>query len=119
MNPVPQLDIGLQVMYQHNNTAFKGPAALAQNASRPAVINGVIDDQNVWSAMFRWQRNFYHDRLSDPGKLQAPGGQPPGVLFAESSLMIGLISGWFRSTSSALSPSVRRPCPPQGDPNQC
>ena len=20
---------------------------------------GLIDDQNVWSAMFRWQRNFY------------------------------------------------------------
>ena len=58
-NPVPQLDIGLQVMYTHNNTAFKGPAALAANASRPAVINGVVDDQNVWSAMFRWQRNFY------------------------------------------------------------
>jgi hypothetical protein len=58
-NPVPQLDIGLQVMYQHNNTAFKGPATLAANLSRPAVINGIIDDQNVWSAMFRWQRNFY------------------------------------------------------------
>ena len=58
-NPVPQLDIGLQVMYTHHNTAFKGPAALAANASRPAVLNGVIDDQNVWSAMFRWQRNFY------------------------------------------------------------
>ena len=43
----------------HNNTAFKGPATLAANGSRPAVINGVIDDQNVWSAMFRWQRNFY------------------------------------------------------------
>ncbi|MEA2966515.1 MAG: hypothetical protein QOI46_6613, partial [Alphaproteobacteria bacterium] len=24
-----------------------------------AVVNGIIDDQNVWSAMFRWQRNFY------------------------------------------------------------
>jgi hypothetical protein len=58
-NPVPQLDIGLQVMYTHHNTAYKGAAALAANGSRPAVINGVIDDQNVWSAMFRWQRNFY------------------------------------------------------------
>ena len=58
-NPVPQLDIGLQVMYTHNKTAYKGPAALAANGSRPAVVNGVIDDQNVWSAMFRWQRNFY------------------------------------------------------------
>src|SRR4029077_12642693 len=37
-NPVPQLDIGLQVMYTHNNTAYKGPAALAANGSRPAVV---------------------------------------------------------------------------------
>jgi porin-like protein len=60
-NPVPQLDIGLQVMYTHHNTAYKGPAALAANGSRPAVpvVDGFIDDQNVWSAMFRWQRNFY------------------------------------------------------------
>ena len=58
-NPVPQLDIGMEVLYQKNNTAFKGPATLAANGSRPAVVNGVIDDQNVWSAMFRWQRNFY------------------------------------------------------------
>ena len=58
-NPVPQLDIGMEILYQHNNTAFKGPATLAANLSRPAVLNGVIDDQNVWSAMFRWQRNFY------------------------------------------------------------
>jgi hypothetical protein len=58
-NPVPQLDIGLQVMYTHHNTAYKGPAILAANTSRPLVVNGVVDDQNVWSAMFRWQRNFY------------------------------------------------------------
>jgi Porin subfamily len=58
-NPVPQLDIGMEVLYQKNNTAFKGPANLAANGSRPLVVNGLIDDQNVWSAMFRWQRNFY------------------------------------------------------------
>jgi hypothetical protein len=58
-NPVPQLDIGMEVMYTHHNTAFKGPATLAANGSRPLVVNGIIDDQNVWSAMFRWQRNFY------------------------------------------------------------
>jgi hypothetical protein len=35
---------------------------LAANGSRPAVLataGGLIDDQNIWSAMFRWQRNFY------------------------------------------------------------
>ena len=56
---MPQLDIGLQVMYYTHNTSYKGAAALAANGSRPAVVNGVLDDQNVWSAMFRWQRNFY------------------------------------------------------------
>jgi hypothetical protein len=58
-NPVPQLDIGLQVMYTHHTTAYKGNAVYGapQNGSRPAVA--LIDDQNVWSAMFRWQRNFY------------------------------------------------------------
>jgi hypothetical protein len=56
-NPVAQLDIGLEVLYTHYNTAFKGPALVAATGSRPAVA--LIDDQEVWSAMFRWQRNFY------------------------------------------------------------
>jgi hypothetical protein len=58
-NPVPQLDIGLEVLYTHVNTAYKGSAVgiYAANGSRPAV--NLIDDQNVWSAMLRWQRNFY------------------------------------------------------------
>ena len=37
--------------------AYKGPAVVAANGSRPAIA--LIDDQNIWSAMFRWQRNFY------------------------------------------------------------
>jgi len=56
-NPVAQLDIGLEVLYTHFNTAYKGPAVYAANVARPAV--GLIDDQNVWSVLFRWQRNFY------------------------------------------------------------
>ena len=56
-NPVPQLDIGLEILYSKLNTAFKGPANVAANGSRPGVTQ--IDDQDVWSAMFRWQRNFY------------------------------------------------------------
>jgi hypothetical protein len=56
-NPVPQLDIGLEVLYTHVNTAYKGNAVYPVNGSRPAVT--LIDDQNVWSAMVRWQRNFY------------------------------------------------------------
>ena len=54
---MPQLDIGLEVLYTKLNTAFKGPATVAANGSRPGVTQ--IDDQDVWSAMFRWQRNFY------------------------------------------------------------
>jgi hypothetical protein len=56
-NPVPQLDIGLEVLYTKHNTAFKGPGIYATNLARPAVF--LFDDQEVWSAMFRWQRNFY------------------------------------------------------------
>jgi hypothetical protein len=56
-NPVAQLDIALEVLYTHFNTAYKGPAVYAANGARPAV--GLIDDQNVWSVQFRWQRNFY------------------------------------------------------------
>jgi Porin subfamily len=56
-NPVPQLDIGLEVLYTKHNTAFKGPGVYAINLPKPAIT--VFDDQEVWSAMFRWQRNFY------------------------------------------------------------
>jgi hypothetical protein len=56
-NPVPQLDIGLEVLYSKLNTAFKGVANVAANGSRPGVTQ--VADQDVWSAMFRWQRNFY------------------------------------------------------------
>jgi hypothetical protein len=56
-NPVAQLDIGLEVLYSQRNTAFKGPAIVPATGSRPAVP--ALDDQGVWSAMVRWQRNFY------------------------------------------------------------
>ena len=56
-NPVPQLDIGFELLYTHHNTAYKGGGLYTANAPRPAVT--LVDDQNVWSAFFRWQRNFY------------------------------------------------------------
>ena len=65
-NPVKNLDIGLDVVYTKLRTAYAGPANLSANGSRPACVNAVasnggcgLDDQDVWSAMFRWQRNFY------------------------------------------------------------
>ena len=56
-NPVQQLDIGLDIAYTRLNTAYKGAGIYAANAPRPAVP--LFDDQGVWSAYFRWQRNFY------------------------------------------------------------
>jgi hypothetical protein len=56
-NPVAQLDIGLDLLYTHLNTAYKGTAVVAGTGARPPI--NAIDDQDVWSAFFRWQRNFY------------------------------------------------------------
>ena len=52
-----QLDIGLDVTYTGINTAYKGSGIYAVNATRPAVP--LLDDEGIWSAMVRWQRNFY------------------------------------------------------------
>jgi hypothetical protein len=41
------------LLYSHLNTAYRGPGVYSANTPRPAVA--LIDDQNVWSAMFRWQ----------------------------------------------------------------
>ena len=65
-NPHPLLDVGLDVFYTRLNSAYTGPANLAANGSRPACTNNVpvglactLDDQQVLSAIMRWQRNFY------------------------------------------------------------
>lgn len=57
-NPVAGLDIGLDVFYTRLYSAYKGssPGLYGANGSRPAV--SVIDDQDVWSAIFRVQRSF-------------------------------------------------------------
>jgi hypothetical protein len=56
-NPAPLLDIGLDVLHTRLNTAYRGPATV--NPGAPQQVVGRIDDQRVWSAFFRWQRNFY------------------------------------------------------------
>jgi hypothetical protein len=65
-NPVRNLDIGLDVVYTKLRSAYAGPANLVANGSRPACANALpgnggcaVEDESVWSAMFRWQRNFY------------------------------------------------------------
>ena len=36
-NPVPQLDVGFELLYTHHNTAHKGAGLYTANAPRPAV----------------------------------------------------------------------------------
>jgi hypothetical protein len=57
-NPHPDLDIGVDVLWTHLNTAYKGAnVTLAANGARPAGVYN-IDDQDILSVMFRIQRNF-------------------------------------------------------------
>ncbi len=56
-NPHPDLDIGVDVMWSHLNTAFAGTAVLAPNGARPGGVY-TISDQDVVSVFFRIQRNF-------------------------------------------------------------
>jgi len=56
-NPHPDLDIGVDVVWSHLNTAFAGTATLAANGARPGGVY-TISDQDVASVLFRIQRNF-------------------------------------------------------------
>jgi hypothetical protein len=56
-NPHPDLDVGVDVLWTHLNTAYKGTATLAASGARPSGIY-TIDDQDILSVMFRIQRNF-------------------------------------------------------------
>jgi hypothetical protein len=56
-NPHPDLDIGVDVLYNKLNTAFAGNAVLAANGARTGGTYA-IEDQNVLSVLFRIQRNF-------------------------------------------------------------
>jgi hypothetical protein len=56
-NPHPDLDIGVDVLWSHLNTAFAGTATLAANGARPGGVY-TIADQDVVSVLFRIQRNF-------------------------------------------------------------
>jgi hypothetical protein len=62
-NPHPDLDIGVDVLWTHLNTAYKGNgAAFTGSGARPNCVSTVggcvADDQDVLSVMFRIQRNF-------------------------------------------------------------
>jgi hypothetical protein len=60
-NPVPDLDVGFDVVWWHLNTAFNGGlATLAQTGAKPASANYTISNQDAVSAIFRVQRNFLY-----------------------------------------------------------
>ena len=58
-NPVPDLDVGVDVVWYHLNTAFAGQATLNANGAKPAGTYNV-KDQDALSAIFRIQRNFLY-----------------------------------------------------------
>jgi hypothetical protein len=53
----PRLHVGIALPVLKSRGRDEGAGVYAANASRPPVT--VFDDQGVWSAMVRWQRNFY------------------------------------------------------------
>ncbi len=58
-NPHPDLDIGVDVTWNHLNTAYAGSGvALAANGAQQACAGCRIEDQDVVSVFFRIQRNF-------------------------------------------------------------
>jgi hypothetical protein len=66
-NPVPDIDIGFDLSWIHLNTAFAGTAVLngLGTVFQPNAIGRgsglyTIDNQDVYSVMFRLQRNFLY-----------------------------------------------------------
>jgi hypothetical protein len=57
-NPEPDLDLGVEVLYNRVQTAFTGTAILPVNGANPAGQYSVRD-RDVISAIFRVQRNFW------------------------------------------------------------
>ncbi|MBV8838201.1 MAG: porin, partial [Alphaproteobacteria bacterium] len=61
-NPVPNLDLGLEVMYNRVQTAFAGNVTTPAGTVLPAYTaptTFVAADTGVFSAVFRAQRNFW------------------------------------------------------------
>jgi len=59
-NPVRNLDVGLEVAYTQVNTAFGGSTATLTAANNGlAAGTYALEDQGVWSAALRVQRNFW------------------------------------------------------------
>ena len=80
-NPVPQLDIGLEVLYHAQQHRLQRRRRRWRRTARvPPSSTGSSTTRTSGPRCSAGSATSIHDRLSDPGKLQAPGGQPPGVL---------------------------------------
>jgi hypothetical protein len=58
-NPVPDLDVGLDLVWWHLNTAFAGTATLGPNGAKPGGTF-TVTNQDALSAIVRIQRNFLY-----------------------------------------------------------
>jgi hypothetical protein len=57
-NPVANLDVGVEVMYQNIDTGFAGTVALPAFSTKPAGLY-TTTDQDIFSGIIRVQRNFW------------------------------------------------------------
>jgi hypothetical protein len=57
-NPVKNLDLGVEIMYNRLQSAFDGNAVVNAAVAQPTQ-NFLVKDQSVLSAIFRVQRNFW------------------------------------------------------------
>jgi hypothetical protein len=58
-NPVSQLDVGVDVLYSHLNSEFAGTDVTFANVPGKNGYAMTAADQDVWSVLFRVQRNFW------------------------------------------------------------
>jgi hypothetical protein len=58
-NPVPNIDVGVDLSWYHHNTAFAGTAVLPNIPARPAGTY-TVTNQDALEALFRFQRNFLY-----------------------------------------------------------
>ena len=56
-NPIADLELGLDILYNHINSAFEGPVTVSANGTIPPGLF-TARDQNVLSGALRIQRNF-------------------------------------------------------------
>jgi hypothetical protein len=56
---VQNLDVGVEVFYSKVNTAFAGQQIAGNTSQGLGGTPYIVQDENLWSAAFRVQRNFW------------------------------------------------------------